>query len=205
MQKSKTQDLVDASDEREINLQRERVENAIIEFEKNFLKDIQVYLKQFNFEYSPERAQEIFCQAKITALKAARNYNPQCSARAWIRAVIFNEVRSFLRDEKTRVSLLSVSEAAQKYGFENLTEETSETDLFDYLNQQSAREFFRGLPNADEILSLVNADDRRILHLRYVEGYSAREIAAHFGINEGAAEVRLSRAKNRLRKEFLKQ
>lgn len=78
--------------------------------------------------------------------------------------------------------------------------------MFDYLEQKSVERFFRDNQlTTEEILSLVNEDERRILRLRFVGGLSTKGIASQFGISEAAADARLSRAKNKLRKEFLKQ
>lgn len=190
----------------DLKLRREKLEEAILKFEPNLLMDIHMYLKQFKLTHLSEHAEDFWTELKITALKNAANYNPECSARAWLRQAAFYLVQHLYRDEQKQPRTTSISEAALNFGFDENVEETSESELFDYLKQKSIDRFFEeNQLNADEILSVVNADDRKILRLRYVAGLSTKEIAAHFGISEGATDVRLSRAKNRLRKGFLKQ
>ena len=205
MQKRKVEKMDYSLGETELNRRRESLEAAMIEFEQNLLMDIRLYLKQFKLEHLLGKAESIWHEVVGVALRNANNYNPECSAKAWLRGVAFNVVRHLKRDDKNQISLTSISETVGKCGFDGNVEETSETELFDYLEQRSVKCFFRQEQfTADEILSLVNENDGKILRMRFVEDLSTREIAAHFGISEGAADVRLSRAKNRLRREFLK-
>lgn len=191
--------------ETELKRRRELLESAMIEFERNLLMDIRLYLKQFKLEHLSGKAESIWHEVVGTALQNANNYNPECSAKAWLRGVAFNVVRHLKRNDKNQIPLTSISDAVGKFGFDGNTEETSETELFDYLEQRGVKRFFRQEKfTADEILSVVNDGDSKILRMRFVEDLSTREIAVHFGISEGAADVRLSRAKNRLRKEFLR-
>ncbi len=55
------------------------------------------------------------------------------------------------------------------------------------------------LPELDRILDRLPEADRRALILRYLEGRPMREIGAHLGISEGAAQKRISRALDKLR------
>jgi len=55
---------------------------------------------------------------------------------------------------------------------------------------------------AEELLGLVSEPDRQVLRLAIVEGLSGRELAAQLGITEGAARVRLHRAKQQLRRTY---
>lgn len=192
--------------EAELNRRRGKLESAMVQFESNLLMDIRLYLRKFNLGHLSGRAEGIWHEVVNTALRNANNYNPECSAKAWLRSVAFNAVRHLYRDAKKQIQTTAISEAGRHFGFDGDVEETSETGLFDYLEQKSVKRFFKKEQwTAEEILSVVGEDDRQILRLRFVEDLSTREIAAHFGISEGAADVRLSRAKSRLRREYLKQ
>jgi RNA polymerase sigma factor (sigma-70 family) len=192
--------------EADLKLRRGKLENAIEEFEPNLVMDIRMYLKQFKLTHLLENTEDFWSEVKITALRNAENYNPECSAKAWLRQAAFHLVQHLYRDEKRRLPTASISEVAQELGFDRNIEKSSESELFDYLRQKSINGFFKeNQLSAEEILSVVDEEDRRILRLRFVGGLSAKEIASHFGISEGAADVKLWRAKNRLRKGFLKQ
>lgn len=206
MSQRKAEENNRASSEADLKLRRERLEGAMLQFEPNLLMDIRLYLRQFNLLHLMKDAEELWTEVKITALKNAQNYNPECSAKAWLRQAAFHSIQHLYRDQKKQLPVTSISEVAQKFGFNGNIEESSESELFDYLEQKSVERFFRDSQlTAEEILSVVNEDERRILRLRFINGLSTKEIASHFGISEAAADVRLSRAKNRLRKEFLRQ
>lgn len=53
-------------------------------------------------------------------------------------------------------------------------------------------------------MAQLPALQREVLHLREIEGFSAREIAAALGLQEGHVRVILSRARNALRKIIVK-
>jgi RNA polymerase sigma-70 factor (ECF subfamily) len=62
------------------------------------------------------------------------------------------------------------------------------------------QDLFLGLPEAIATALLALPDDLRVVFmLRDVEGYSHSEIAALLGIRSGTAEVRLHRARRKLR------
>lgn len=192
--------------ESDLKASREKLEDAIEQFKTNLLLDIRVYLKQFKLPDSKEHAEEILSEVKITALKNAGNYNPENSAKAWLRQAAFFMIQHLYRDGKKQPRTTSVSDAVLKFGFDGDVETASESELFDYLEQQSVERFFReNQLKAEEILSVVNEKDQKILRLSFINGYSNKEIAAYYGISENAADVRLSRARTNLRKEFLKQ
>lgn len=192
--------------EADLKMRREKLEYAVEQFKPKLLMDIQAYLKHFRLFHLLEQAEDLWSELKITAIRNAGNYDPECSARAWLRQAAFYMIQRLSRDEKRTPQITQISEAALKFGFDGNADETSETELLDYLRQKSIDRFFKeNQLKTDEILSVVDENDRRILRMSFVDGYSNREIAAHLGISEGAADVRLSRARNKLRKEFLKQ
>lgn len=205
MPEQKARKFESSPSEDDLNLRRRKLEEAIEQFEDNLLMDIQMYLKQFKLTHLLEQADEFFSELKITALKNAGNYNPECSAKAWLRKAAFYMVQRLNRDGKKQPNVTSISDAALNFGFDGNVENASESELFNYLEQKSVEKFFReNQLKADEILSVVNEKDRKILRWSFVDGYSNKEIAAHLGIAENAADVRLSRARNRLQREFLK-
>ncbi len=192
--------------ESDLKASRKKLEEAIEQFKTNLLMDIRVYLRKFNLPDSKENVEEVFSEVKITALKNAGNYNPENSAKAWLRQAAFFMIQHLCRDQKKQPRTTSVSDAVLKFGFAGDVENASESELFDYLEKQSVERFFReNQLKAEEILSVVNEKDQKILRLSYIGGLNTKEIAAHYGISEGAADVRLSRARTNLRKEFLKQ
>lgn len=66
----------------------------------------------------------------------------------------------------------------------------------------------KGPPRTAEAMNVLDAihnlseDDREILILRFVEGYTGPEIAKHLGMTHGSARIKLCRALRRLRKRL---
>lgn len=189
----------------EVKIRREKLEDAIEQYKKNLQMDIQVYLTRFKLHHLIEQSEDLWSELKIIAIRNADNYDPECSAKAWLRQAAFYMIQHLSRDTQKEPRTTQASAAALKFGFDGNVDETSETELFDYLKQKSVEQFFKDNQlKAEEILSVVEEKDRRILRMSFVGGYSSKEIAAHLGISEGAVDVRLSRARNRLKREFLK-
>ena len=127
--------------ESDLKASREKLEDAIEQFKTNLLLDIRVYLKQFKLPDSKEHAEEILSEVKITALKNAGNYNPENSARAWLRQAAFFMIQHLYRDGKKQPRTTSVSDAVLKFGFDGDVETASESELFDYFWRE-ARIYF---------------------------------------------------------------
>ena len=51
----------------------------------------------------------------------------------------------------------------------------------------------------EQALALLGAEDRRLMHLRYIEDLTQGQVAARVGMPEGTVKVRLHRARLRLR------
>jgi RNA polymerase sigma-70 factor (ECF subfamily) len=66
-------------------------------------------------------------------------------------------------------------------------------DPLDWLVRDERRDLVR------RALAGLARRDAEILLLKYTEGWSYRELAAHLGVGEGAIEARLHRARRRLR------
>jgi RNA polymerase sigma factor (sigma-70 family) len=56
-----------------------------------------------------------------------------------------------------------------------------------------------------QILDTLDEDDRALLLLKYAEGYSHEELAAIFEISVSACKMRISRAREKIQKQFQDQ
>ena len=97
---------------------------------------------------------------------------------AWLRGVVVRSAIAHLRRNRRRASAL---EARRSIG------------------QLLARDVWGAL-DLERALNTLSADDRTIIVLTLVEGYSHKEAAELMDTNEGAARVRLTRALKRLRR-----
>jgi RNA polymerase sigma factor (sigma-70 family) len=188
---------------------RQRILSEAIElYQQDLLTGIRVYLWRFkvviNRDSIEERSKVILQETVVQALQHAMNYEPSRPARAWLLGVAINEIRHLRRKLGLERGIFTpVSDTAEARvgprtaGHSGL----SEAEMFDLLynsNKVAASRY-----TLQEILSVVDETDRKILELHFVEGLSGRELAAALGIGEGYAYTRLSRAKAHLREAFL--
>lgn len=99
----------------------------------------------------------------------------------WMMRVL----RNLLIDQKRRERFVSWEEA-------EMPTEGAEDAV---LRQESVRSLYRGI-------TALGEDDREILALYYFAQVSLRQIAQLLGLTEGAAKVRLYRARRRLKKRM---
>lgn len=159
-----------------------------------------------------EIAEEVLHDTIEAALRSADRFDPARSAYAWLMGIAVNKLREMRRDIKTegkRVQVF-VDKAAEDQG--SITQRESDDgedataeELIDaVLYRTSYRSSLEDQgPSLQELLALVKENERRILTLAIVDGLSGVELAAVLGIREGAAYVRLARAKEHLRQKYL--
>ena len=181
---------------------------AIEQHQEDLFVGVRVLLWQVRLAPDRERltalAGEVLQETIARALAAASNYNPAWSATAWLLGVAHNVIRHLRRDSGSKQRLILVADVPQVRRSIRFPKGMTEEEMFDLLrNPDTVRAAEPSALSAEEILSTVGESDREILRLRYVEGLSGKELAARLRISEGAAGVRLSRARTKLRSAFL--
>ena len=157
-----------------------------------------------------EMADEVLQITIEDVLKGIDTFDPSRSVYAWLLGIANHKIvdlqRAHFKEYKRTLSIESgvprpVSAPHQTGDPESQTLE-DRLDAALYHSGQRDQLIDRS-PFLEEMLSLVNADDRKLLTLVYVEGLDGVELAATLGIREGAAYVRVARARDRLRQKFL--
>jgi RNA polymerase sigma-70 factor (ECF subfamily) len=133
-------------------------------------------------------AQEIF----FKAFRAIRSYNFQSSFATWLSRIAVNHCYDYLR--KVRAARLSY--------YSDMTEESARD-----LERKLERPQPRGLDHGERValkdfvgrlLARAPEDDRIILTLKELEGFSVEEIAEVLKLNSSTVKVRLHRARKRM-------
>lgn len=135
-----------------------------------------VYGLALSYTLSPQDAEDI-CQSVFLKLMEAPP--AQGKERAWLAQVTVNHCRNLLTAtwRKKRADLAPEA-------LENLLFKTPEDGfLFEALGQ-------------------LEPEQRALLHLRFYEGFTVRELARQFGISSPALSARLYRAKQQLRSKL---
>lgn len=151
---------------------------------------------------------EILQTTVEAALRGAATYDPTRQAHAWLLGIAIHKIRDLL-SERTRERARTIpleQQARSRHGPDSQHGEDEETDnwLDSILYHSTARDRLVDTdPALEELLSLVDEDDRQILTLAYVDRLEGVDMAAALGIRAGAAYMRLARAREHLRQQYL--
>lgn len=147
-----------------------------------------------------------------TALSSAAKFDPTRLAYSWLMGIAVNKLREMRRNlhkETNRIQVFDDNETGDSkpsasHGSDDSQDYTAEELIDSVLYRSTNRSLLEDQEQPlNEILALVKESDRQILSLAIIDGLTGADLAAALGIREGAAYVRLARAKDRLRKEYL--
>jgi len=132
-------------------------------------------------------AQQVFAKVYVSI----RNFDFRSSLITWIYKITVNECFDYLRKRKVRKlvyeSDLSEDEVRRVDNSEPSVDRSPAVDA-----QLASREY------VFKLLSRVSEEERMLLILKEVEGYSVEELATMTGINENTIKVKLFRARQKL-------
>jgi RNA polymerase sigma-70 factor (ECF subfamily) len=136
------------------------------------------YSVAFRICQCPQTAQDITQDAFITAFRKFRQYRGDAPLWGWLRRVVVNHAISSLRRQPAR----------------------SEIELRDCHSAAESEQARIGLAmDLEAALAALGREDRAVVWLHDVEGYSHQEIAELFAKTESFSKTRLSRARAKLR------
>lgn len=179
---------------------------AIEREQQDLFNDIAFQLRRFRLTDGAgleTLAKEVLQETVVQASKIAERYDPAGDALLWLRAIatkIILRIRSKKWREQSRLSLIGDTQPVRRAGLETQSEEK----MFELLSRLRGRATPSRALSAEEILSLVEGDDQKILRLYYVEGLDGEELAAEFRTSVGAVHQRLCRARIKLSRAYLK-
>jgi RNA polymerase sigma-70 factor (ECF subfamily) len=134
-------------------------------------------------------AQQVFAKIYFSI----RNFDFRSSLLTWIYKITVNECYDYLRKKRVRKlvyeSDFSVEEAKRLETSEPAVDPAAPPD------RQLAQHDF-----VVKLLSKVSEQDRSLILLKEVEGYSVEELAARTGLNENTIKVKLFRTRQKLLK-----
>jgi RNA polymerase sigma factor (sigma-70 family) len=199
---------LDTSDSPEKVRRQHLLSEAIRREESHIKRGIRLYLRKLravkNTAELEEKVDEVFQNATAQAWRKAGEFDPGSPADKWLLTFAIHEIQNLRRAEQRRLKLVvpvSDTEQARKALKGDKPDELSEDHFYDliYRPPKQSRWSF------EELISSADASDQQILTLHFVEGLEGAELAAALGISVGAAYTRLSRAKNRLRQQFVSE
>lgn len=132
-------------------------------------------------------AQQVFAKVYLSI----KGFDFRSSLITWIYKITVNECFDYLRKRKVRKlvyeSDLSEDEARRVENNEPTVDRQAPAD-----SSLAQRDY------VTKLLSRVSEEERMLLMLKEVEGYSVEELAAQTGMNENTIKVKLFRARQKL-------
>lgn len=134
-------------------------------------------------------AQDIAVSTYLTAWRQYRRLPDEPHIRSWLLQIARRHVSNFWRSQRRSMSLIVAVSAAMSL---DDTDTTSPRELWSGLSQVSLEEGMKGL----------RSKDREVLRLIYWNDYTHAAVASAMGCSVNAVSLRVSRARDSLRKRL---
>ncbi|RME97776.1 MAG: sigma-70 family RNA polymerase sigma factor [Bacteroidetes bacterium] len=129
-----------------------------------------------------DAAQEVFMKIFLNLAR----FNAKSKFSTWVYSITYNYCIDYIRRHKKQQAVFSDDlERAPDL----VEDEISDKVLLELEYEQ-----------LNDVLQQLQASDRAILLMKYQDGESIKDIAAHFGKTESAIKMQIKRAKERARK-----
>ncbi len=152
-----------------------------------------VYHKCLTFTKDKDKAFDLTQDILVKALRKVSTFQSKSAFSSWLYRITYNSCVDYVRSKKKRaeVSLETQMETAKQLAYEEYKDE-------DYLRFQRVQ----------KLLSRFTGETREMLELKYLQGYSLKELMDKYGLAESAIKMRLLRAKRKIAhlydKEFVR-
>jgi len=141
----------------------------------------------------PDAVDEVMQEVALAAVRQAAPLADPAKAAPWLYRLAVRQALLFRRKCGRRRRL--ISQYAERV--EATPRDAAPLNPCDWLLRAERRQVVR------DALDRLAPRDAEILLLKYGEGWSYHQIAAHLGVSHSAVETRLHRARSRLRGELL--
>jgi len=158
--------------------------NEFKRFYKENVKSIYKFIF-FRIGGNKELAEDMTSEVFMKALENMEKLDQQRYPKAWLITVAKNKLKNFYRDKKQNIELDLVAPFIEGETHKNIE---SQTDA------QTLLEKIRELPK----------EQRMIIEMKYLEGYSFKDIAIHLNKKTGAVRIMAFRTMKKL-KELMKE
>ncbi len=152
----------------------------------------------------PPVALEVLQEAVVEALKHAERFDPTGQPMAWMLGISVNVIKrkkaELAKRARRETSITTLSPQQGEF--------LSEGEQFDQIAScvlAGPEQDIEANEQASSLLSLVSAEDQRILRLAFLYDCEREALAEQLGITPVAARVRLHRALSRLRIAWRRQ
>jgi RNA polymerase sigma-70 factor (ECF subfamily) len=165
-------------------------EHLLKKYQDHVLRIIKRHIPYHEVE---EMAQEVF----VRAYQALPGFKEEGSFRQWLSAIAVRTCHDFWR-KRYRSRELPMSDLSEKHRdwLEKILSNESDLSFNERSHIEEARELL------DWALDRLSAEDRMVLELVYLEGFSVKEAAGLLGWSVSNVKVRSFRSRRKLEKLF---
>ncbi|MEL6974412.1 MAG: RNA polymerase sigma factor [Bacteroidota bacterium] len=148
-----------------------------------------VYNKCYGFARSQDEAEDLTQDVFLQLFIKLKSFKGKSKFSTWLYSFTYNFCVNYVnRNKQRKMSDRSIPVEDSEY---KLTEEVPDKSLFELKAKK-----------LEKALTLISAEDRSILLLKYQDGASIKELITLMEIGESAVKMRLKRAKERLMESY---
>lgn len=152
-----------------------------------------VYAKCLLMVKNHEDAEDLMHDIWLKVANKIFNFKGQASFATWLYRITVNCCIDFLRQKQRQ--LLQITEGFS-YHFQELAKEQQWN--YDTLDNKGETDIL--IEKVKKVLTLVSEKEQKILHMRYYQKMSIKEISRQLSLKESAVKMRLKRARTKLMK-----
>ncbi|MEZ4884336.1 MAG: RNA polymerase sigma factor [Chitinophagales bacterium] len=151
-----------------------------------------VYHKCLTFTKDKDKAFDLTQDILVKTLRNVSSFQSKSAFSSWLYRITYNYCIDYVRNKKKRaeISLETQIHIAEQMPYEEYKEDD-----------------YQRFKRVQKLLSRFTGETREMLELKYLEGYSLKEIMDKYGLAESAVKMRLLRAKRKIAdlydKEFI--
>ncbi|MFK7903856.1 MAG: RNA polymerase sigma factor [Chitinophagales bacterium] len=142
-----------------------------------------VFHKCLTFTKDKDKAFDLTQDILVKAFKNIEKFQSKSAFSSWLYRITYNYCIDYVRMKKKRaeLSLETQIEKAEQMPYEEYKEED-----------------YQRFKRVEKLLSRFTGETREMLELKYLQGYSLKELMEKYGLAESAVKMRLLRAKKKI-------
>ena len=142
-----------------------------------------VFHKCLTFTKDKDKAFDLTQDILVKALRKVNSFQNKSAFSSWLYRITYNSCVDYVRSKKKRaeVSLETQMETAQKLPYQEYKDED-----------------YQRFKRVQKLLSRFTGETREMLELKYLQGYTLKDLMEKYDLAESAIKMRLLRAKRKI-------
>jgi len=142
-----------------------------------------VFHKCLTFTKDKDKAFDLTQDILVKAFRNIEKFQSKSAFSSWLYRITYNYCIDYVRMKKKRAEL----------SLETQIEKAEQMPYEEYQEQDYQR-----FKRVEKLMSRFTGETREMLELKYLQGYSLKELMQKYGLAESAVKMRLLRAKKKI-------